>query len=120
MSSRLRIGTSRRPQRSRASTRASRPAAHCLVRRLDEHAAPGEHLVLAAAANLQPAFAVYLRVPGEPRYRRLALLVLRIDGRVVEVIDLGRPEPFEVFGLPMSFAPSRRSNKDEVTPKEVR
>jgi hypothetical protein len=92
----------------------------CLVRRLDEHAAPGEHLVL-AAANLQPAFAVYLRARGEPRYRPLALSVLRIEhGRVVEVIDLGRPEPFEVFGLPMSFAPSRRSNEDEVNPKEVR
>ena len=71
-------------------------------------------------ANLQPAFAVYLRAPGEPRYRPLALSVLRIDGRVVEVIDLGRPEPFEVFGLPMSFAPPRRSNEDEVYPKEVR
>jgi hypothetical protein len=46
--------------------------------------------------------------------------VLRIDGRVVEVIDLGRPEPFEVFGLPMSFAPPRRSNEDEVNPREVR
>jgi hypothetical protein len=116
----LSVGTSRRSPRSRASTRASRPAARCLVRRLDEHAAPGEHLVLAAAANLQPAFAVYLRAPGEPRYRPLALSVLRIDGRVVEVIDLGRPEPFEVFGLPMGFAPPRRSNEDEVNPKEVR
>jgi hypothetical protein len=117
----LSVGTSRRSPRSRASTRASRPAARCLVRRLDEHAAPGEHLVLAAAADLQPAFAVYLRAPGEPRYRPLALSVLRIEqGRVVEVIDLGRPELFEVFGLPMSFAPSRRSNEDEVNPKEVR
>jgi RNA polymerase sigma-70 factor, ECF subfamily len=87
----------------------------------DEHAAPGEHLVLAAAANLQPAFAVSLRAPGEPRYRALALSVLRIEHvRAVEVIDLGRPEPFEVFGLPMSFAPPRRYNEDEVNPKEVR
>jgi hypothetical protein len=39
---------------------------------------------------------------------------------VVEVIDLGRPEPFEVFGLPMSFAPPRGPNEDEVNPKEVR
>jgi hypothetical protein len=47
--------------------------------------------------------------------------VLRIEqGRVVEVIDSGRPELFDVFGLPMSFAPSRRSNEDEVNPKEVR
>jgi RNA polymerase sigma-70 factor, ECF subfamily len=94
----------------------------CLVRRLDDkHAAPGEHLVLAATANLQPAVAVYPRAPGEPRYRPLALSVLRIEhGRVVEVIDLGRPELFELFGLPMSFARSRRSNEDEVNPKEVR
>ena len=47
--------------------------------------------------------------------------MLRIEhGRVVEVIDLGRPESFEVFGLPMSFASSRRLNEDEVNPKEVR
>jgi hypothetical protein len=47
--------------------------------------------------------------------------VLRIEhGRVVEVIDSGRPELFELFGLPMSSAPPRRSNEDEVSPKEVR
>jgi hypothetical protein len=47
--------------------------------------------------------------------------VLRIEqGRLVEVVDLGRPELFAVFGLPMRFAPSRRSNEDEVNPKEVR
>src|SRR5215211_5368221 len=61
----------------------------------DKHAAPGEHL----------------QGPGEPRYRPLALAVLRIEeGRVVEVIHWDRPELFEAFGLPMSFAPSRRSN----------
>ena len=99
----------------------SRRALSCLVRRLDEHAAPGEHLVLAAAANLQPAFAVYLRAPGEPRYRPLALAVLRVEeGRVVEVVHWDRPELFEAFGLPMSFPPSRRSNEEEVNAKEVR
>jgi len=46
-----------------------------------------------AAAKLQPAFAVHLRAPGELRYRPLALAVLRIE---------------------------RRSNEDEVNPKEVR
>jgi RNA polymerase sigma-70 factor (ECF subfamily) len=77
----------------------------------EKHAAPGEHLLVPAAANLQPAFAVYLRAPGEPRYRPLALAVLRIEeGRVVEVIHWDRPALFEAFGLPMSFAPSRRSN----------
>jgi RNA polymerase sigma-70 factor (ECF subfamily) len=82
-----------------------------LRRASDKHAAPGEHLLVPAAANLQPAFAVYLQAPGEPRYRPLALAVLRIEeGRVVEVIHWDRPELFEAFGLPMSFAPSRRSN----------
>ena len=87
----------------------------------DKHAAPGEHLLVPAAANLQPAFAVYLRAPGERRYRPLALAVVRVeDGRVVEVIHWDRPELFEPFGLPMSFPPSRRSNEDEVKAKEVR
>jgi RNA polymerase sigma-70 factor, ECF subfamily len=87
----------------------------------DKHAAPGEHLVLPAAANLQPAFAVYLRPPGERRYRPLALAVLRLEERhVVEVVHWDRPELFEAFGLPMSFPPSRRSNEDEVNAKEVR
>jgi RNA polymerase sigma-70 factor (ECF subfamily) len=87
----------------------------------DKHAAPGEHLFVPAAANLQPAFAVYLRAPGAPRYRPLALAVLRVEERrVVEVIHWDLPELFEAFGLPMSFPPSRRSNKDEVNAKEVR
>jgi RNA polymerase sigma-70 factor, ECF subfamily len=87
----------------------------------DKHAAPGEHLFVPAAANLQPAFAVYLRAPAEPRYRPLALAVLRVEeGRVVEVVHWDRPELFEAFGLPMSFPPSRRSNEQEVYAKEVR
>jgi RNA polymerase sigma-70 factor, ECF subfamily len=87
----------------------------------DKHAAPGEHLFVPAAANLQPAFAIYLRAPGERRYCPLALAVLRVEaGRVVEVVHWDRPELFEAFGLPMSFPPSRRSNKDKVKPKEVR
>jgi RNA polymerase sigma-70 factor, ECF subfamily len=87
----------------------------------DKHAAPGEHLLVPAAANMQPAFAVYLRAPGEPRYRPLALAVLRVEeGRVVEVVHWDRPELFEAFGLPMSFPPSRRFNEDEVNAKEVR
>ena len=87
----------------------------------DKHAAPGKHLFVPAAANLQPAFAVYLRAPGAARYRPLALAVLRVEeGRVVEVVHWDRPELFEAFGLPMSFPPSRRSNEDEVNAKEVR
>jgi RNA polymerase sigma-70 factor, ECF subfamily len=77
----------------------------------DKHAAPGEHLLVPAAANLQPAAAVYLRAPGEPRYRPLALAVLRVEERrIVEVIHWDRPELFDAFGLPMSFPPPRRSN----------
>jgi RNA polymerase sigma-70 factor (ECF subfamily) len=87
----------------------------------DKHAAPGEHLLVPAAANLQPAFAVYLRAPGRRRYRPLALAVVRVaEGRVFEVVHWDRPELFEAFGLPMSFPPSRRSNEDEVNAKEVR
>jgi RNA polymerase sigma-70 factor (ECF subfamily) len=87
----------------------------------EKHAAPGQHLFVAARANLQPTVAIYLRSPGAARYRPLALSVLRVEGgRVVEVIDWSRPELFEAFGLPMSFPPSDRSNEDEVNAKEVR
>jgi RNA polymerase sigma-70 factor, ECF subfamily len=86
----------------------------------DKHAAPGEHLVVAAASNLQPAFAVYLRAPGERRYGPLALAVVRVEaGRVAEVVHWDRPELFEAFGLPMSFPPSRRSNENDVNTKEA-
>jgi RNA polymerase sigma-70 factor (ECF subfamily) len=78
---------------------------------------------VAARANLQPAVAIYLRAPGEARYRPLALEVLRIEAaRVAEVVDWSRPDLFEAFGLPMSFHPSHRSNlyEDESNIKEVR
>ena len=88
-------------------------------RATDKHV--GEHLFVPAPANLRPAFAVYLRAPGERRYRPLALAVLRVEeGRVVEVVHWDRPELFDAFGLPMSFSPSGRSNQDEVNAKEVR
>jgi RNA polymerase sigma-70 factor (ECF subfamily) len=87
----------------------------------DKHAAPGEHRFLPAAANLQPAFAIYLQPPGKRRYHPLALAVLRVErGRVIEVVHWDRPELFEAFGLPMSFPPSQGSNQDEVKAKEVR
>jgi RNA polymerase sigma-70 factor (ECF subfamily) len=87
----------------------------------DKHAAPGEHLFVPAAANLQPAFAIYLRAPGERLYHPLALAVMRVqEGRIVEIVHWDRPELFEAFGLPMSFPPSHRSNEDEVNAKEVR
>ncbi len=87
----------------------------------EKHAAVGEHLLVPARANLQPAVAIYLRGPDEAQYRPLALEVLRVvQGRVVEVVDWSLPKLFEAFGLPMSFAPSQRSNEDEVNAKEVR
>jgi RNA polymerase sigma-70 factor (ECF subfamily) len=87
----------------------------------DKHAAPGEHRFVPAAANLQPAFAIYLRAPGERRYRPLALAVLRVEQRrVIEVVHWDRPELFEAFGLPMSFPPSVGFNQDELNAKEVR
>jgi RNA polymerase sigma-70 factor (ECF subfamily) len=89
----------------------------------EKHAAPGEHLFVAAGANLQPAVAIYLRAPGETRYRPLALAVLRVEeGHVAEVVDWSRPDLFEAFGLPMSFPPAHRSNlyQDEFNAKEVR
>jgi RNA polymerase sigma-70 factor, ECF subfamily len=87
----------------------------------EKHAAPGQHLFVAARANLRPTVAIDLRSPGEARYLPLALPVLGVEGgRVVEVIDWGRPELFEAFGLPMSFPSSDRSNEDEVNAKEVR
>jgi RNA polymerase sigma-70 factor (ECF subfamily) len=86
----------------------------------DKHAAPGEHLLVPAAANLQPAFAVYLRAPGERRHRALALAVLRVAaGRVVEVVHWDRPELFEAFGLPMSFLRPGRFNEGDGNAKEV-
>jgi RNA polymerase sigma-70 factor (ECF subfamily) len=87
----------------------------------EKHAAPGEHLLVPAAANLQPAFAIYLRAPGASRYRPLAIAVVRVErGRVIEVVHWDRPELFEAFGLAISFRPSRRFNEDEVNPKEIR
>jgi RNA polymerase sigma-70 factor (ECF subfamily) len=87
----------------------------------EKHAAPGEHLLVPARANQQPAVAIYLRAPGEASYRPLALSVLRVEkGRVAEVVDWGRPELFVSFGLPMSFPPSHRFNEDQVNAKEAR
>ena len=86
----------------------------------EKHAAPGEHLLVPAAANMRPGFAIYLQPPGERLFRPLALAGLHIaQGRIAEVIHWDRPELFEVFGLPMSFPSSRRSNKEEVNPTEV-
>ena len=54
-------------------------------------------------ANQQPAVAVYLRRPGDDRYRAFALDVLRIeDGEVAEVTTFGA-RLFSAFGLPLEL-----------------
>jgi RNA polymerase sigma-70 factor (ECF subfamily) len=86
----------------------------------EKHAASGDHLFVAARANLQPAVAIYLLSPGETRYRPLALSVPRVqEGRIVEVVDWGRPEFFGPFGLPMSLPPSHRSNQEAIEKEGV-
>jgi RNA polymerase sigma-70 factor (ECF subfamily) len=61
----------------------------------------GDLRTLATAANRQPAAAHYLRQPGEPEYRPLALDVLLIEGGLVaEITSFVFPELFQAFGLP--------------------
>jgi RNA polymerase sigma-70 factor (ECF subfamily) len=61
----------------------------------------GELRTVATGANLQPAAAHYLRLPGEAEYRPLAIDVLRVEaGRVAEITSFVFPELFEAFGLP--------------------
>jgi RNA polymerase sigma-70 factor (ECF subfamily) len=55
---------------------------------------------LATRANMQPAVANYLRRPGEPDYRPMALDVLRIADGLVEEIVTFPPRAFAAFGLP--------------------
>jgi RNA polymerase sigma-70 factor (ECF subfamily) len=55
---------------------------------------------LATRANLQPAVANYLRRPGAPDHRPMALDVLRIaDGLVVDIVTFPA-DAFPAFGLP--------------------
>jgi RNA polymerase sigma-70 factor, ECF subfamily len=56
-----------------------------------------------ARANRQPAVAIYLRRPGDSKYRPLSLDVLRIEeGAVAEVTTFALESP-EAFGLPPSL-----------------
>jgi RNA polymerase sigma-70 factor, ECF subfamily len=55
---------------------------------------------VAVGANLQPAAAHYLRPPGEPEHRPLALDVLRVEGgRIAQIDSFVFPELFSAFGL---------------------
>jgi RNA polymerase sigma-70 factor, ECF subfamily len=63
-------------------------------------APPGDYRLVACGANLQPAVGIYLRSPGDDRFRITALEVLRIEnGRIVEIIDYDLPHMYAAFGL---------------------
>jgi RNA polymerase sigma-70 factor (ECF subfamily) len=69
------------------------------------YAAVGEYRFIPTSASLQPAVALYLRRPGDTRFRALALEVLRIeDGQIAEIIDFGDVSLFAKFGLADSFS----------------
>ena len=69
------------------------------------HAAVGEYRAIPTSASLQPAVALYLRRPGDTRFRALALEVLRVeDGRIAEIVDFGDLSLFAKFGLTDSFS----------------
>lgn len=69
------------------------------------YAPAGEFRYLEAGANYQPAVAVYLRPPGEQRFRLLSLAVLRVVGtRIVEIIDFGDPAVLARCGQPSLLA----------------
>jgi RNA polymerase sigma-70 factor (ECF subfamily) len=56
---------------------------------------------LATAANRMPAAALYVRAPGDDRYRPLAIDVLRVEGGAIsEITSFVSPELFAAFGLP--------------------
>lgn len=55
---------------------------------------------LPVRANMQPALASYVRMPGEAEYRAFALDVLRIEGGEVAEISVFHPDLFPAFGLP--------------------
>ena len=53
-------------------------------------------------ANRQPAFAWYLRRPGDSTYRAVSLDVLRIEGgQIAEISAFVFPNLFPAFGLPL-------------------
>jgi RNA polymerase sigma-70 factor (ECF subfamily) len=61
----------------------------------------GEVRRVAVGANAQPAFAGYLRRPGDSEYRALGLEVLRIEeGTVQEITMFVSTGYFPAFGLP--------------------
>lgn len=71
-----------------------------------KYAPAGEFRYVEAAANGQPAIAVYLRPPGAGEFRRLSLAVLRVaGGAIVEIIDFSDQGVLDAFGLPARLLP---------------
>ncbi len=63
-------------------------------------APPGDYRFVPCRANLQPAVGIYLRSPGDDRFRITALEVLRIEnGRIAEIVDFDVPHLYAAFGL---------------------
>jgi RNA polymerase sigma-70 factor, ECF subfamily len=68
-----------------------------------KHAAVGEYRFVATRANMQPATAIYLRRPGDTKFRPLVLEVLRfVDGQIAEIIDF-EASLFPSFALPAAL-----------------
>ena len=64
---------------------------------------PGEFRLLPTRANRQPAAAHYVRTAATPRFRALALDVLRVEGAQIAEITTFEPRLFAAFGLPGSL-----------------
>jgi RNA polymerase sigma-70 factor (ECF subfamily) len=62
---------------------------------------------VAAAANRQPAVAVYLRREGDDRYRLLGLDVLEVEKGQVSAITSFGVQLLGAFGLPRTLPADR-------------
>jgi len=61
-------------------------------------------------ANLQPAVAAYVCLPGDSDWRALALEVLRIEEGLITEIVVFTPDNFQLFGLPIVMDPAPEVN----------
>jgi RNA polymerase sigma-70 factor (ECF subfamily) len=68
---------------------------------------PGQLRCIAAAANRQPAVAVYLRREGDDRYRLLGLNVLEVEERQISAITSFGVQLLGAFGLPRTLPADR-------------
>ena len=63
----------------------------------------GEMRMVATAANRQPAFAAYLRPPGEPTHRLVSVSLLRVEGGEIAGITTFSPPLIAAFELPATL-----------------